>query len=413
MNKEWLDNWRKEINEDPVCQSTGRFFDAIITFGIGEDSYTFHVQQGAVTNIDQSVEPPSNNAFVLTGTVDTWEGLFAPLPAPGYQGIFAAIATGHLAFEGDMNVLLRHMDAFAAWTKAGKKLNGGAVQVENPPLPDSYQAIGRFVNISLHGETSRVFYLEVGQGIPVLLQHTAGNSCEQWHYLLEDRELTKRFRFIAWDLPGHGKSDPRPNTTSDEDHFLTSEYATDFVTTFARTLNLDKPIFIGCSLGGVFALHLAERHPEQFRGLVAMSASIPTSGFFEDWWINPTINTHLMMSGFQDQVTGPDVSEYDRQFNIKSQCSLPRIMRDDVYLWGVENADPGRIERIDASKVPLYMLAGEYDTLAAVEAIEKSAKEIGPEVTFRELKGVGHFAITENYSRFRPVLVEILNEICR
>jgi hypothetical protein len=46
----------------------------------------------------------------------------------------------------------------------------------------------------------RVYVEQAGSGIPVMLQHTAGTDARQWRHLLEDEELTKDFRFIAFDL---------------------------------------------------------------------------------------------------------------------------------------------------------------------------------------------------------------------
>ena len=68
---------------------------------------------------------------------------------------------------------------------------------------------GRYLYLDLKGIEHRVYFEEAGQGIPVLLQHTAGSDGRQWRHLLEDSELTSRFRFIAYDLPYHGRSVPR------------------------------------------------------------------------------------------------------------------------------------------------------------------------------------------------------------
>src|SRR5690606_11883537 len=118
----------------------------------------------------------------------------------------------------------------------------------------------------IDGCRHKVFYFEAGEGIPILCQHTAGNENRQWRHLLEDRELTKKYRIIAYDLPAHGKSDPPYDRDFfAEDQLLTSDFATRFVVGLADALKLDHPIFIGCSIGGVIPCHLAERYPERFR----------------------------------------------------------------------------------------------------------------------------------------------------
>ena len=52
-----------------------------------------------------------------------------------------------------------------------------------------------------------------GQGIPLLLQHTAGSHGVQFRHLFEMPEITDEFRLIAYDLPFHGKSVPRRRQT--------------------------------------------------------------------------------------------------------------------------------------------------------------------------------------------------------
>jgi pimeloyl-ACP methyl ester carboxylesterase len=277
---------------------------------------------------------------------------------------------------------------------------------------DEWQAVGRYVNVAQDGCRHKVFYFEAGQGIPVLCQHTAGNENRQWRHLLEDRELTKKYRFIAYDLPAHGKSDPpygRDFFT--EDQPLTSDWITRFVVALADALAIDRPIFIGCSIGGVIALHLAERYPERFRGLVALAGAVPTYGFYHDWWIDPGVNVNFMLPGLMDAVMAPGIAPLDRQINRISQGAHPRALRNDLHFWGVDNADPERARRIDASKVPLYMYAGEYDFTCPPAHVEASARAIGPGVHYEMLPGLGHFPMSENYTRFRPTLIRTLADI--
>ena len=113
-----------------------------------------------------------------------------------------------------------------------------------------------------------------------------------------------------------------------------------------------------------------------------------------------------------DAVTAPFMSRADRQMTRMIQGAHPRALRNDLHLWGVDNADPTRPARIDASKVLLYMYAGEYDFTCPPAHVEASARAIG-NVTYRTLSGLGHFPMSENYALFRPVLMETLADIAR
>jgi pimeloyl-ACP methyl ester carboxylesterase len=40
-------------------------------------------------------------------------------------------------------------------------------------------------------------------------------------------------------------------------------------------LELDRPILIGCSIGGRIALHLALEHPQEFRAIIGLQTRTP------------------------------------------------------------------------------------------------------------------------------------------
>ena len=412
IDSNWMARWVAAINNDKGCQYNGRKFDGSVTFIMGKTRYVFHVHQGAVERLvsDAGVLEPS--AFSLTAEPAIWEKLFAPNPEPMYQAIFAAVGTGNMQVEGDLRPLFQQMLTLSDWVRVGRALNGESSIALDPEWPEEFQAVGRYQTVEVDGVKHKVFYFEAGEGIPVLCQHTAGNENRQWRHLLEDRELTKKYRFIAYDLPSHGKSDPPyGGGFHQQDHLLTSDWVTKFITNFSARLKLDKPIFIGCSIGGVIACHLAEKYPDKFRGLIGLAGAVPTYGFFHDWWIDPAVNMPMMLPGIVDSVMAPGISLHDREINRMCQSAHPQSMRSDLYFWSEENADEERVNRIDAKKIPLYLYAGEYDFTCPPELIEKSAAAIGPEVHFETLQGLGHFPMSEDYELFRPVLKKTLDEI--
>ncbi len=412
LDRNFIDRWIHAINGDRACRNGGRGFSDSFTFVVDTARYTFHVRDGAVERVVRDGGPLEPSRFTLAAEGAVWDDLLSPTPPAMGHAFFAAIAVGKMTFEGDMRLMFQQMATFSAWLTVGRALNGPADLPPDPPFQDDWQAVGRYTNVTLDGSRHKVFYFEAGEGIPVLCQHTAGNENREWWQLLEDRELTRRFRFIAYDLPAHGKSDPPfDRDFFAEDQLLTSDWITRFVVRFAESLSLERPIFLGCSIGGVIALHLAERFPEKFRGLVSLAGAVPTYGFFHDWWIDPAVNIAMMEAGLVDAVMSPGMSRADRQLNRVFQGAHPRSARNDLYFWGVENGDETRADRIDATKVPLYMYAGEYDFTCPPEHVEASARRIGEGVHYETLAGLGHFPMSENYARFRPTLVRTLDDI--
>ena len=82
---------------------------------------------------------------------------------------------------------------------------------------------------------------------------------------------------IAYDLPWHGKSNPPSGREWwTEPYRLTREFLLEFVTGFARALQLDKPVFCGCSIGGLLAPDLARAHPGDSRAVIALNGIVKT-----------------------------------------------------------------------------------------------------------------------------------------
>jgi pimeloyl-ACP methyl ester carboxylesterase len=107
---------------------------------------------------------------------------------------------------------------------------------------------GHYVDVDVDGLRYKVFYLENGQGQPLVCQHTAGCHNHQWRGLLEDEEITKDYRVIAYDLPRHGKSDPPENTQWwTEEYQLSADHYANFIVALVDALELENPIFMGSS----------------------------------------------------------------------------------------------------------------------------------------------------------------------
>ena len=105
--------------------------------------------------------------------------------------------------------------------------------------------------MNVDGVQYKVFFLENGSGQPLVCQHTAGCHNHQWRGLLEDEEITRDYRVIAYDLPRHGKSDPPENEEWwKAEYKLTADHYTKFIVPLCDALELEKPIFMGSSFGG-------------------------------------------------------------------------------------------------------------------------------------------------------------------
>ena len=129
-------------------------------------------------------------------------------------------------------------------------------------MPRFDAAVGRYVYLDFDGVEHRVYFEEAGEGVPILLQHTAGADGRQWRHVLEDPELQSRYRLIAYDLPYHGKSvPPTGKAWWSEPYRLTKDFLMSVPVGLADALDLADPLYMGSSIGGHLAVTLRSTTP--------------------------------------------------------------------------------------------------------------------------------------------------------
>jgi pimeloyl-ACP methyl ester carboxylesterase len=107
------------------------------------------------------------------------------------------------------------------------------------------------------------YFLEAGDGPPLLLLHGLGASGFSWRDNLGP--LARRFRVVAPDLPGHGRSPAPP----DGDYSL--EAMVRGIVGFMDRRGLRQAALAGNSLGGGLALLLARDYPERVSSLILLA----------------------------------------------------------------------------------------------------------------------------------------------
>ena len=159
-------------------------------------------------------------------------------------------------------------------------------------------AVGRYIYINIQGVEYRIYFEESGKGIPLVCQHTAGSDAQQWYHLLNDEEITSRYRVIAPDLPYHGKSlPPRSIEWWKQEYRLTLSFLVDFYKAFNRALDLNNPVYLGCSMGGHLAPDLALECPEEFRAVIGIGATLRTDrSEILEWLHHPRISDDFRAS---------------------------------------------------------------------------------------------------------------------
>ncbi len=104
-----------------------------------------------------------------------------------------------------------------------------------------------------------VHYTVQGKGRAIILLHGFLESHAVWHDFAKD--LSKSYRVICIDLPGHGKTDCFG-------YIHTMELMAECVKTVLSKLRLTKYILVGHSMGGYVSLAFAEKYSDNVKGLV-------------------------------------------------------------------------------------------------------------------------------------------------
>jgi len=133
---------------------------------------------------------------------------------------------------------------------------------ERPRVPHDFartRGVDRAMRSRPFGEMN-VHYREMGDGPPLLLVHGLMTTSYSWRYVFAP--LAERFRVIAPDLPGAGRTD-KPRAPS-----YGAEALAAWIGEFQRELGIEGCLAIGNSLGGFLCMMHAMREPGAFAKLV-------------------------------------------------------------------------------------------------------------------------------------------------
>jgi pimeloyl-ACP methyl ester carboxylesterase len=253
---------------------------------------------------------------------------------------------------------------------------------------------------------------EAGQGIPLVCLHTAGADGRQWRHLMSDTEITRHFRVLAFDMPWHGKSLP-PVGWQDEEYRLTTPGYVDLVLAFVRTLGLERPVLLGCSIGGKIVLELARLHALVFRALIGLESADYQAPWYDDtgWLHRPDVHGGEVSGALMSGLIAPQSPSETRWDTLwMYMMSGPGVFKGDLFFYRSDGDLRDRVGQIDTSQCPLYLLTGEYDFSCTPQDTERTAAKIkGARVTV--MREIGHFPMSENPAQFRRYILPVLEEI--
>jgi len=264
--------------------------------------------------------------------------------------------------------------------------------------------VGRYVAVTVGDATHRIFFEEAGEGIPLLCLHTAGADSRQWRHVLNDAEITRRFRVIAFDLPYHGRSTPPDRWWLAKYRLTTSGYLA-VIRAVWQALELKRPVVMGCSMGGAISLKVAAEYQGELTGIVGLEATAYAPGRYNEFLHHPAVHGGELCASYTFGLCAPSSPEVAKRENwwYYSQGG-PGVYAGDVHYYSFDWDAREDIKRIDARRCKVSLLTGEYDYSCTPAMTDAVAAAI-PGCRMQIMKGMGHFPMIENYPGFRPFLL--------
>jgi pimeloyl-[acyl-carrier protein] methyl ester esterase len=241
----------------------------------------------------------------------------------------------------------------------------------------------------------------------LVLLHGWGMNLKVWDGLAES--LARRFRVIAIDLPGHGRSDWDGVTyTQAAQTFRVHETLAPLTTRYH---------LLGWSLGGQFALDLAAAMPAGIERLILVATTprfLAGPGWrfgvkeaaLERLAAQVRADPQEAVKGFIRQqarglarrTTGQVLSWLSTAI-ARGGAAHPEALR-----WGLERLRQGDL-RVQLSQVraPTLVIAGQDDRITPPGASRALAAAL-PKASFRQLRGAGHVPFLSNRDQFLAAL---------
>jgi pimeloyl-[acyl-carrier protein] methyl ester esterase len=253
-------------------------------------------------------------------------------------------------------------------------------------------------------------YLEInGSGPDLVLLHGWGLNVRVWDGLVQ--ELRGRFRLIAVDLPGHGRSPwtPGRNTPAEQAWLLHST-----LTPISNRYSL-----LGWSLGGQIALDLAAAMPAQIDKLVLV-ATTPRFVAAADWPYGMKLEAITKMA---TQLRG-DYQQTVRDFldlQVRGSMDGTNVVEQMRHALSVHGeAKPEALEAglntlatsdlrptVPHVRTPTLVIAGQNDRITAPGASRVLAEAL-PDARYVEMRRAAHAPFLSHRKEFTAVLEPFL-----
>jgi pimeloyl-ACP methyl ester carboxylesterase len=254
-------------------------------------------------------------------------------------------------------------------------------------------------------------YQSVGKGPAALLIH--GNSCSSRSFQHQlDGTLGAKYRLVAMDLPGHGRS---ARASNPQTVYNLPGYAR-VAEGVVEQLGLSQAVLVGWSLGGHIALE-AVNHLPSAAGFMIFGT--PPLAF------PPAMTEAFLPSPAMAAAFNPTLSENEAR-GFAAACLKPGAAVPDFYLEDIRSTDgqaramlgtsiapngyTDEVELVAQMKQPLAILHGEHEQLVSQDYIKKLKMPTLWRGAIQIVAGAGHSPHWEQPEKFNALLEAFLRD---
>jgi pimeloyl-ACP methyl ester carboxylesterase len=258
-----------------------------------------------------------------------------------------------------------------------------------------------------------IAYLESdGEGRAVIFVH--GNSCSArtWRPLLNG-SFGRRFRSLAFDLPGHGRS----AAAADPRDYSLPGYAA-ILTGFADAVGARDAVIVGWSLGGHVALEAASAMPDAAGFVIFGTPPVAVAAQLGEAFLpNPATGI-----GFSAAVSEDEARTFAGVFTAPgSTLPLDDFVADILATDGTARASmiasvgEGRfadeLEIVQSLRQPLAILHGEGEQLISLDYLRQVPAAGLWRGQVQLITGAGHAPHQETPEQFATLLEQFISDL--
>lgn len=233
-----------------------------------------------------------------------------------------------------------------------------------------------------------LYYMEMGQGVPLIMLHGNGESHEIFGRLAG--LMSRYYRVILMDSRGHGASRLKDEARTQE---LTTSGMAEDVVQVMEVLHVPRAVILGFSDGANVALETAGRYPEKVLAVVAVSGNALPRGMSAYFYAQ--VKVKYVLWHVMEKMPLPG--------GLKQKAVSGRQLNGLMAYWPRLTG-----EELALIQAPVLILTGRHDMIRPRHSLWMGEQIPDAKVVF--VKGADHFTLLKKEKAYANHIVAWLRE---